>query len=329
MSRFLFTSDIHLSPRPRDAYRWDIFRWLGVQANNRNVDAAFILGDLTDQKDNHTNRFINQVIDSIRTLTRATEARVILISGNHDYSDPKAPLLRFLDDYYITPTVLKDFDERIMLLPNTRTPKRDWRDLKLDKYDLALCHQTFASSKAESGIPLQGLTIHSVPSKRVISGDVHVPQKVAHIRYCGAPHPIHFGDNFEPRVLYWEDGSLKSIPRTTIRKLLIETDSLEWLANESNISEGDQVKVRLRLPRSRFGEWEELRKEVQEIAEVRAWELCGLELEDINREQQRPLRGSSPASSSRALDSVSLLRRFGKLNEISNELLQVGLGFLT
>lgn len=326
MSKFLFTSDIHLSPRPREAYRWTIFQWLRTQALSRNVDAVFILGDITDQKDGHTNAFINRIVDEVRALREAVE--VYLITGNHDYSDPKAPLLRFLEGCYHQPTGLRDvrkgkpaFDEHIMLLPHVRYSSSSWVGMDFKEYDLALCHQTFAGSQIENGLVLAGgVAPARIGARVVISGDVHVPQRIEHVRYCGSPHPVRFGDSFQPRVLFWDDGKLKSINRVTMRRLVIETDDLRWLASEADISDGDQVKLRLKLPRSRFGEWEQLRREASKVAEARNFDLCGLELLEQQDSKRVRLRGAPTAQRKPA----DVFDSFCKANAVEPELTSIG-----
>ena len=52
----LLTSDLHLTDRPNDAYRWDFLsKWLwGIR-----FDSLVILGDLTEEKDCHSSVLVN------------------------------------------------------------------------------------------------------------------------------------------------------------------------------------------------------------------------------------------------------------------------------
>jgi hypothetical protein len=66
-------------------------------------------------------------------------------------------------------------------------------------------HATFDGAISETGYQLTGVDPNIVREARatVISGDVHKPQTMAngHIEYVGAPYHIHFGDNYDPRVM--------------------------------------------------------------------------------------------------------------------------------
>lgn len=328
MSRFLFTSDIHLSPRPRDAYRWSIFPWLTVQGANRKVDAIFILGDLTDQKDHHSNRFINLVVDALQKLREVCP--VFLLKGNHDYSDPAAPLLRFFDGFFTEPTRIKQFAERILCIPHIQKQNEHFTDLRkrydVAKYDLTLCHQTFTGAVSETGHELVGVRVDALPAPAIISGDVHVPQRIGALRYCGAPHPIHFGDKFQPRVLYWEDGNIKSVSRVTIQRASLSIQDPSEL-EEQSLTGGDQLKIRLNLHRSAFGDWEKHRKRIAEICKKREWELHGLELLELKGDPKRVrLEGPAPVMRSSPLDQF---KAFCRANAIEKSLVEVGRKLLT
>jgi UDP-2,3-diacylglucosamine pyrophosphatase LpxH len=54
----IITSDLHLTDRPQDEYRWGIFPWLVNQSKELEVENLFILGDLTDFKDKHSAKII-------------------------------------------------------------------------------------------------------------------------------------------------------------------------------------------------------------------------------------------------------------------------------
>lgn len=328
--RFLFTSDIHLSARPRDEYRWSIFPWLRMNAENRSADAIFLLGDITDQKDNHGNAFINRIVDAVRDLE--TVAPVYALKGNHDYSDPAAPLLRFLPNFATQPMPVEVGGARLILYPNAKfAPKEgEWgRMLKAyppGDYDFALCHQTFSGAKSENGMTMTGIHADALEgAKFAVSGDIHVPQRVGCVRYCGAPHPIRFGDSFQPRVLFFDGEQLKSLPRTTIKKAVVQASSVEEVA-AAELTEGDQVKVRLTLARSEFGGWDEVRAEIRSLAASRGWDLCGVELQEAGDTARVRLKGAAPASGQ--VPPQRILRAFCKANDVPAALAEVGMGLL-
>lgn len=324
----LFTSDIHLSSRPRDEYRWNIFPWLRTQALNRQVSDIFLLGDLTDLKDNHSNLFLNRIVDSLRELQSATGADLHLLKGNHDFSDPEAPLLRFLAEaplrFYPRPESIRTKSgARVLLLPNSRSPDSEWKKLEFSGYDFVLLHQTFDGAEAENGTKmqsaLQATRFRDIESV-FISGDIHVPQRVGPVVYCGSPHPIRFGDSFQPRVLYWNGEELRSIKRVTLRKAILEVRSLAEL-KKTDLTEGDQVKVIFELPRSRFGEWADVRQEVERLASSLGWILASVELREAGSMTNKKLREAAPSS---RVEPKELLTLFCEANKIPATVAKAG-----
>ncbi|RPI87194.1 MAG: hypothetical protein EHM40_23155, partial [Chloroflexi bacterium] len=81
---WLVTSDLHLTDRPRDAHRFGLFKWLAKKQRKHGVKATFILGDITDKKDNHSSALVNRVVNELTQL----EPPVYVLKGNHDFIDP-------------------------------------------------------------------------------------------------------------------------------------------------------------------------------------------------------------------------------------------------
>src|SRR3974390_2270860 len=92
LMKWLITSDIHLSDRPRDSYRFGLFKWLVQQQRQHNTTPTFILGDLTHEKDNHSSLLVNRAIDEMTQL----KPPVYILRGNHDGIDPNNPYFGFL-----------------------------------------------------------------------------------------------------------------------------------------------------------------------------------------------------------------------------------------
>ena len=78
---WLFASDLHLSDRPKDRYRFGLFKWLAEQQQKHQITATFILGDITDRKDNHSAVLVNKTVNSLLTL----KPPVYILKGNHDF----------------------------------------------------------------------------------------------------------------------------------------------------------------------------------------------------------------------------------------------------
>lgn len=346
MTSFLLTSDIHITARPRDEYRWSIWEWLSIRAKALKVDAVFILGDLTDAKDSHPARLVCRLMDEIVTWSRDSELPPLyLMMGNHDYTDPEEPFFGWLgqvhgdnvieDVYFITKPEKLSIGAEVLAVPHQRTWERraGWRrefDLR-SGFDLVLAHQTFNGARASNGYELDGVPLATVSRKKlgcpVISGDIHVPQKIGNVWYCGSPHPVAFGDSFQPRVLHWVDGEIMSIDRETIRKdklRLVDPEKLTKL----DYGPGDKLRVFLRLKRSEFHEWETLRARIVEIAHEKGIEEIHVELEErgrrrrVTKEQER----EQAIGSGDVFDAYCRDRGVGA--EVGASILEIGRSFL-
>lgn len=330
MSRYLFTSDLHLTEEARDAYRWDIFRWLEVQAANRKVDVIFVLGDITDLKDKHSNRLINMIVDAFWRLHKNSGARVRILRGNHDGSDPANPLLHFLrrgSSVRFCPDVLCEDDYAMIAHQRGESPFLAKLKEVQGSPRFLLIHQTMKHSVTSTGYAME----HGFSGKRlrlakeaagiehVISGDIHVPQKRGPLLYCGSPHPVHFGDEFEPRVLFWDGSDMASLKRHTLRKLTLKLTGLEQL-KETEINKGDQVKVVYSLPRAAFGTWVEVREELIGRLEELGAVVCGVKLHELaNTTKAEEVEAVKTKKSPR-----SMLHRFCKARKIDPHLTEVG-----
>src|SRR5258706_13941052 len=89
---YLLVGDTHFSDRPKDAYRFGIFRWIHEQQKKYQPAATFILGDVCDRKDNHSAALVNQITNELNRL----EKPIFILKGNHDYTDPENPFFGFL-----------------------------------------------------------------------------------------------------------------------------------------------------------------------------------------------------------------------------------------
>lgn len=282
----LVTADLHLTSRPGDEYRWSIFSYLRRRVQKYDVDAVILAGDITDLKDNHPARLVNRLVDE---LSDTAGVPWYLLMGNHDYIDPGCPFLKFVSrlpgvEFAYTTTGVEVAGERVLLVPHCRRQhfRGAWGDRDdLDTYDLMVFHQTFDGARNEQDKRLEGLTLDRFETLRdcaFVSGDVHVPQQVGPVLYCGAPHPIRFGDHFQPRVLLYDGGQWRSLLRTTIRKQVVRVGSPRQFENEDVLTPGDHVRVIVSLPRAEFVKWDEYAKEIREIVKRKGVELHGLEL---------------------------------------------------
>lgn len=245
----LVTADWHLSDNPRDNYRHLWQQQLRDMIEEYCVEVLLVLGDLTEEKDRHRAGLVNKVVDHLYQLGQLCQ--VIVISGNHDYVNPATPFYGFAHRIKgITWVGIKDrsspkkeaLDKLGMIgdalfLPHTTDYKRDWKGLKLNTYDWIFTHNTFHNAdigngqRVESGIPV---TVFG-DRPQVISGDVHIPQKLGPVTYVGAPYLIDFGDSYEPRVLLIDKkGQMRSIKTSGPQKRLV---TVEFIGGAMTVTE--------------------------------------------------------------------------------------------
>lgn len=309
---WMYCADFHLTSRPKDSYRWSVFPWLKRQCVNRELEAVFILGDLTDRKDEHPAVLVDRLVNEIKALAACVTRKVFILKGNHDYRDEKIPFFKFLGDCCGEKVEFLHEDKTFKLggltflaLPHTRDFAKYTARYLPWKFDRILFHQAIKGAMTESGRPLdQGIHVdrHVRDWKCAIGGDVHVPQKVFKPHYCigthyvGAPHPIRFGDDFKPRVMIDDGEKIFSVERTTIKKSVLKvTDHDALIAGVGTLTKGDMARIEIVLPRNRLDEWENLRQWSRYLCKRRGIRLHGIRLEAAPERHLLPQAGLGTA----------------------------------
>ena len=280
----LITTDLHLTDKPRDEYRFGLFPWIRKKVEKYNLQRVFILGDLTDFKDRHSSTLVNRIVDELGELSE--EVNIDILEGNHDFVDVYNPFFRFLNGtkgirfFYgkPTPNTMPD-DSKALMLPFTKTPKKDWKKYDLTDYDYIFMHQTFGGAIASNGYKMEGLSASLLKgvSGQVFSGDIHVPQKIGKVTYVGSPYHIHFGDTFQPRIILLEEGRHKYLHFPCLKKVTLNIKAAKDLYNITSLSEGDQVKVRISIQREQFVDWDAIKQDVQKACDKLGLDVFGIE----------------------------------------------------
>lgn len=282
----LLTADLHLTDRPKDEYRFDIFPWIAAQVRKYDIDQVCILGDLTEFKDHHSARLVNRIVDELSRVP----CDVHILKGNHDYIDPQTPFFMFLVELEHVTYRVHPMEEvlgglHILFLPHTPDPTEAQWEERVSKFkpDLILTHACFAGATSRGttlgGLDAEGLFGRSKAS--VWSGDIHEPQKVGPVEYVGAPYHVTFGEDFEPRVVLLEGRKhAKDLHFPAPRKITLNIESPSDLLKVKALREGDQVKVRLALSRSEFVDWPRYKKDIREACEKLGVLLTGAEIEE-------------------------------------------------
>jgi DNA repair exonuclease SbcCD nuclease subunit len=295
---YLITSDLHFTDNPKDQYRFDLFPWLKEQAARYGCSYLFILGDITDKKDKHSSKLTNKIIDCLTDLSK--NLKIFILFGNHDGLDSNLPFFKFLNKI---PNIKFIFDikrcmsineETFMFLPHTRDPQGEWKDLDFSEADYIFMHQTFTGALASTKKRLDGMHQNYLRDAKgvIISGDIHVPQQLGKVTYVGSPYNIHFGDEFEPRILMIRDGDISNLHFPCLKKHTVVISSPGELSSKSGLEPRDQVKIRLNLDSENLVEWTNYRKEVMKICDEMNLDLYGIELIEDKGETQTGIKCS-------------------------------------
>jgi hypothetical protein len=281
----VISSDWHLTANPRDEYRWGLIDWLISIQPKWEAETLCILGDLTDAKDHHGADLVNRIVTSIYRLL-AVYKRVIILMGNHDYQKEGHAFFGFLSMIPGVTFVTRPLDtsaegSSCLFLPHTKTPAADWAGWDFSHFETVFMHQTFKGAKASNGQEMDGEPMPDLTAAgRVLSGDIHVPQKIGPLEYVGSPYHVHFGDRFKPRCLVLGFGGrdkVDEIKYSTISRITLEVDSLEGLQRQ-RLHSGDQVKVRFKLSAADLFAWRAIRAQAQSWLLGKGVDVQGIEL---------------------------------------------------
>ena len=325
----LILTDIHLVDSPSTLYRWELFPWLNEQIKRHGVRSLRILGDITDAKDNHPASLVNRIVSSIRAL-QCDDIKIL--AGNHDWLLKGEEFFRFLNHIpgvqFMTsmtedPTVA--YGEMSLFLPYTKTPAADWKDIDFAHYDYVFMHQTIKGARASNGQVMDGEALPQMPVRRkVYSGDIHVPQDIGGVTYIGSPYHVHFGDNFEPRVLLLERGGKETWLRMpSPRRVVLKVSSLKEL-ERADLDPGDQVKLRMTLSAADKHAWSRIKREAVQMLDEREVVVHGVELL-VDKAGELESAGAAVRAT---LSPPELLKRFVEHEELGADAYDAGMDVL-
>jgi len=332
----LVITDLHLTDKPKDAYRFGIFDFAVEQIEKHNCSLCILLGDVTDQKDKHSSNLVNRIIDGLHKV--AARVRVIVLMGNHDYhADPTNPFFKFLNrmkniDFITEPTVLYH-DPAMFFVPHTRN-EDEWNALKPDRpVGIAFIHQTVTGAISESGRRLDGFSLK--PLKRlkcpVFSGDVHSPHTVGPVTYIGPPYHIRFGDDFVPRCLVLDEktGKTKDIHFDCPRKWSLTISNPDELLADKRLRPGDQVKIKLEISREEVVEWPVFKDRIVRLLKQLELESFGVEL-SVDKQTPMSKEERIDALSSKRVHQTprEILGSYAKREQLPRAIRKAGLRIL-
>lgn len=330
----LITADLHLSDNPRDAYRFEFLKRLQSVVEKQDITCLAILGDLTEQKDYHSAALVNRVVAELSILTECVP--IVIVRGNHDGTDPSCPFFLFAKEisgisWVVYPTDASLLPRkrlaslgRTLLLPHTTNPERDWKKFNLKDYEFILTHNTFSGARGDSGHVLRGININLIPEDAtVISGDVHVPQKLGPVTYVGAPYTIDFGDSYKPRYFIIDHESIRSIASKGPQKKLLEISHVNELSN-FDLVPGDILKVNVNLPQSEYALWPKITDEIRQWGKGNSYIVHTIKpIVDVAKTKK-----SRQHSSKGEISDAEILDRYGSSRSVDAKTLKVGHSFV-
>lgn len=324
----LIISDLHLTERKQDSYRWAVFDSARQVIKTNKIANLYILGDLLDKKDRHPAELVNQLVEEIHLCTKLSE--VTILKGNHDYLKPQSPFLEFIKHLENVIWIDSPYrNGRVLWLPHSRNPEEEWKEVDFEDVDYLFMHQSIIGSKASNAFEMNnGLNLNWLTSRtdaKIYSGDIHVPQKIGPLTYIGTQHPIAFGDDYQSRMLWLNGKSETSIPVQTIQRLILKittTKDLERFKTNKQLVKGDQIKVRVLLGLKELSQWTGTKQLVKEWCQYNE-----IELFDITLERIEDLSIEDETKTARKFDTISpqaAFKSFVQAEKLDPFLIQTG-----
>ncbi len=335
---FLITADTHFTSRQRDTYRFGLFKWLKEQAQEHNVHTIMILGDLTDTKDDHSSILVNAIINGLSELVENTN--VIILCGNHDFSDPKLPYFLFLNEipglrFINNPKNIKIQNRNHLFLPHTKDVN-SWLKIKnkFQKADYIFMHQTVNGALASNGYTLPGIgtKIFKHTKAYIYSGDIHVPQRVGPVTYVGSPYTVRFNDEFDPRVLLIDDDKETEFDSvfSCLRRHTITISSVDEIQEQGGmLIAGDQIKIIMKMEREDIARWPTYRKQLIDICQQLKFEIFGIRLVLPEKKRRVKLSGNNQSQTEKvSTNPERILKQFCKREKLARSISKSGIKLL-
>lgn len=337
MMNALLISDLHLTDRPHDEYRWKVFMQAAELSRKYELSDLFVLGDVTEFKDFHSSKLVNQIVDSFYVLRKISPIKEVhFLKGNHDGLDPAHPYFHFLRrlpwaHFYVEPSWIEKGKKRILFLPHTKHPEEEWPEVAMMAADYIFLHGTMTGARSENGQELEGLSgewFKKVPrTSSIYAGDIHVPQRVGQVEYVGAPYPIRFGDSFQGRAIALVNDKRIDCPLDNLRKITLTLKTAPGIKLEKDWSKavrpGDQAKVIIALTDAEMGEWQARKQWVMDFCTAHELSLQKLQLERL-----QPLPSKKPTLRLKQRTPEESVQAYCRTNSIDPALERVGLRLL-
>ncbi len=338
----LVISDLHLTEKTTEQYRWNIFDTVKDYVKENDVERLFILGDLLDKKDRHPAELINQLMDKLIDLLKYVKP-IYILKGNHDYLKPQAPFLDFLKHFHpnivwiSSPTHLTFGNLKTLWLPHSKNPTEEWADCDFD-VSTVFMHQSVIGCKVSEyfemncGFDLEWLTSKLDSNAKIYSGDIHVPQKIKTLTYIGTPHPVSFGDTYEHNMVILNNNftEFKRIKTESIQRHSLKIKSsacLEKLKQEKVIKSGDQAKIKIQLTTKELSTWSNSKEIVKQWCEYNKIDLFDLSMEKLDSDVESVNHSIENRFS--FVDPKAAFKEYVKMEKVDKNIIAIGEELLT
>lgn len=293
----LIISDLHLEDTPLTEYRWGVFDFLEEVVNTEKIDSIYILGDLTEKKDNHSSKLVNRIVDNLLRFKQD----IIILKGNHDYFDmPFFKFLSYMDNIHFI-SVPTSFENGEVFIPYSK--ELDLTPYKNIKY--LFLHHEFMGAKLHNNYTLDRGLEPLTAKYKIYSGHIHQKQKIGDVIYVGAPYPIYFGDNdYQGGIFIINNGDYKFIPYNTIARWGITVSSLDDL-KKINLKPKDQIKLRLKLDRHELHLFDKLVGEIRVFLKKLDVSLVSSTLEPIKNTERQKYECTKKETTTEIIDRFS------------------------
>lgn len=342
----LIIADPHLTDKEVDSYRFAIMHRIPAIVKKRysTIDRIIILGDLTENKDRHSESLVYKIVNMFNFYMRTfPNSQIIVLAGNHCGITAQRSFFRFMPElntrieYITVPMGIEYGYGKELFLPYERVDILEkWREFMPfnSRYKRIYMHQTVQGATAANSLTLDGLDAHLFRRAGVvISGDVHTAQTIGDesrngaIHYVGSPYPIDFGDADGGRVFVARSGertALESITVSSIKKAKITvrgdlaTDELEG----ADIGpEGSMYHVTVNMTQRNLNEWHDIKHGVRSFIEERNCKAIRIHpsIEKVTANQRGRKRDMSK------LRPEEVIKRYASENKLDSYHIGVGL----
>jgi hypothetical protein len=326
--KILLTSDWHFTDSIYDEYKWELFPYLKNLCQFESIDRIFMLGDITEKKDNHPSKLVNKLTESITFLSQTVP--IIFLQGNHDAVDANIPFFKFLNTLpnvgFITEPQTLYFGDHsdFLFIPYQKEVDNLYRIFhEKIKANYVFIHQTVSGAISQSGHVLEhGLDSNFLDHPNIFAGDIHKPQKIGNVQYVGSPYHVYFGDNYEGQVIILDTEYCKTqvMKPGFISKFSTDLTSMEELKN-MDIKKGDQMKIKLHLRKEDYYLVSEVRTQIKEYLNDKKAFLMSFEIFPIMSD----LKTDMSAIINKVKETKEqVVERFGKKETLNQEYIDFG-----